>query len=165
MHYQTRPSLVQLMACCLFSTEPLFQTMLDYCQLSPWEHIGVKFESKYNNFYFKKSIRKCCLKNICHIVLASIKQNCSISIAHIGDTAALHWVITTWSQLSWTLLIYIDGLLHDCSISSVLAMEMLQSCIKPSIYNAPVPKYEQLCTCIFNWTPKYDNHTTFRESQ
>ena len=28
---------------------------------------------------------------------------------------------------------YIDGLVQDCSNSSVLAMELLQSCIKPSI--------------------------------
>ena len=29
---------------------------------------------------------------------------------------------------------HIDGLVQDCSISSVLAMEILQSCTKPSIY-------------------------------
>ena len=28
----------------------------------------------------------------------------------------------------------IDGLVHDCSISSALAMELLQSCTKPSIF-------------------------------
>ena len=27
----------------------------------------------------------------------------------------------------------IDGLLHDCGISSALAMEMLQSCTKPLV--------------------------------
>ena len=30
---------------------------------------------------------------------------------------------------------YIDGLAQDCSNSSVLAMELLQSCTKTSIYN------------------------------
>ena len=30
---------------------------------------------------------------------------------------------------------YIDGLVQDYSNSSVLAMELLQSCTKPSIYN------------------------------
>ena len=30
--------------------------------------------------------------------------------------------------------IYIDGLVQDCSNSSALAMELLQSCTKPSIY-------------------------------
>ena len=29
--------------------------------------------------------------------------------------------------------VYIDGLVQDCSNSSALAMELLQSCIKPSI--------------------------------
>ena len=29
---------------------------------------------------------------------------------------------------------YIDGLMQDCSISSALAMEILQSCTKPSIF-------------------------------
>ena len=33
----------------------------------------------------------------------------------------------------------IDGLVQDCSISSALAMEILQSCTKPS-------KYAQSCT-------------------
>ena len=28
-----------------------------------------------------------------------------------------------------------DGLVQDCSISSVLAMELLQSCTKPSIWH------------------------------
>ena len=30
--------------------------------------------------------------------------------------------------------LYIDGLVHDCSNSSALAMELLQFCTKPSIY-------------------------------
>ena len=30
---------------------------------------------------------------------------------------------------------YIDGLVPDCSNSSALAMELLQSCTKPSIYD------------------------------
>ena len=29
---------------------------------------------------------------------------------------------------------YIDGLVQDCSNSSALAMELLQSCTKPSMY-------------------------------
>ena len=38
--------------------------------------------------------------------------------------------ITNWSQW-WQ--IYLDGLVQDCSDSSVLAMELLQSCTEPSI--------------------------------
>ena len=32
------------------------------------------------------------------------------------------------------IIVYIDGLVQDCSISSALAMEMLQSCTEPLIY-------------------------------
>ena len=31
-------------------------------------------------------------------------------------------------------LVHINGLVQDCSISSTLAMEIMQSCTKPSIY-------------------------------
>ena len=33
-------------------------------------------------------------------------------------------------------ILHVDGLVQDCSIPSVLAMEILQSCIKPSISTA-----------------------------
>ena len=40
-------------------------------------------------------------------------------------------VLTCWGRVMHT---YIDGLVQDCSNSSALAMELLQSCTKPSIY-------------------------------
>ena len=43
MRQRIGPALVQIMACCLFSTKPLSKTMLGYCQLDPWEQISVKF--------------------------------------------------------------------------------------------------------------------------
>ena len=33
---------------------------------------------------------------------------------------------------------YIDGLVQDCSNSSALAMELLQSCTKHSVYCMPI---------------------------
>ena len=33
---------------------------------------------------------------------------------------------------------YFDGLVQDCKISSALAMELLQSCTKPSISSAKI---------------------------
>ena len=33
-------------------------------------------------------------------------------------------------------MLHIDGLVEDCSISSALAVEILQSCTKPSIYSS-----------------------------
>ena len=38
-------------------------------------------------------------------------------------------------NMSGLLGVYIDGLVQDCSNSSALAMELLQSCTKPSIWN------------------------------
>ena len=36
LHKQTRPSLVQIMACHLFGAKPLSKPMLAYCELNPW---------------------------------------------------------------------------------------------------------------------------------
>ena len=58
------------MAFCLFGTKPLSKPMLKYCQLDPWEHISVKFWSKYNNFRWRKCIWKRCLKYGSHFVSA-----------------------------------------------------------------------------------------------
>ena len=56
MLWQTRPSMVQIMAWHLFSAKPLFEPMLAYCRLDPWQQISVKYQSKYNNFHIIKSI-------------------------------------------------------------------------------------------------------------
>ena len=37
------------MACNLFSTKPLSESVWDYYTLDPWEQLSVKFETKYNN--------------------------------------------------------------------------------------------------------------------
>ena len=41
--------------------------------------------------------------------------------------------------------VHTDGLVQDCTISSVLAMEILQSCTKPSTYKlcSKYSKYKQ----------------------
>ena len=43
------------MACRLVGAKPLSESLLDYCQLDPCEHISMKFETKYNNFIDKNS--------------------------------------------------------------------------------------------------------------
>ena len=63
-----------------------------------------------------------------------------ISKAWIIDYSMLYIVVQiTYSCpafLPWLLTAFnIDGLVQDCSISSASAMEILQSCTKPSIYN------------------------------
>ena len=42
---------------------------------------------------------------------------------------------STISRHLLLLMMYIDGLVQDCSISIANALEILQSCIKPSIYD------------------------------
>ena len=72
MHHQLRPSLAQIMACCLLAAKPLSEPMMNYCQLAPKEQTSVKFHLKFKLFHSKKRIWKCCLKNVSHFVLASI---------------------------------------------------------------------------------------------
>ena len=43
------------MACRLVGAKPLSESLLDYCQLDPYEHISMKFETKYNNFIDKNA--------------------------------------------------------------------------------------------------------------
>ena len=43
------------MACRLVGAKPLSESLLDYCQLDPCEHISMKFETKYNNFIDKNA--------------------------------------------------------------------------------------------------------------
>ena len=60
-----------------------------------------------------------------------------------GPSFPLHLVVPNWDNVvtpkcaRWTSFPhgYIDGLVQDCSNSSALAMELLQSCIRPSIYS------------------------------
>ena len=51
MHQGTGPALAQVMACHLFSTKPLPELMLTYCQLDSWEQISVKFESEFYHYH------------------------------------------------------------------------------------------------------------------
>ena len=53
--------LVQIMACHLFSTKPLPEPMLAYCQLNSWKQISVKFESEFCHFHSRKCIWNCLL--------------------------------------------------------------------------------------------------------
>ena len=50
---------VQDMACRLFGTKPLPESMLAYCQLDSWEQISVKFEFEFYRFHSRKCIWNC----------------------------------------------------------------------------------------------------------
>ena len=47
---------------------------------------------------------------------------------HLNDQSRITWKMQLWIQS-----LHIDGLVQDCRNSSALAMELLQSCTKPSI--------------------------------
>ena len=47
----TGAALLQVMAFRLFSTKPLPEPMLTYCQLDPWTKTSLKFELKYEAFH------------------------------------------------------------------------------------------------------------------
>ena len=66
------------MACCLFGATPLSETMLTWCQLYHWEHILVKFCSKFNYFHSRKWNWKWCLQNGSHFVSASMLTHFSV---------------------------------------------------------------------------------------
>ena len=59
MRRSTGSSLVQAMACRLFSAKPFPEQVLPYCQLNPWERISVKFKSEFYHFHSRKFIWKC----------------------------------------------------------------------------------------------------------
>ena len=47
MRHWIGSELVQIMACCLFSTKPLSKSMLSCCQLDPQEQPSMRFYSNY----------------------------------------------------------------------------------------------------------------------
>ena len=57
------------MACRLFGAKPLYEPMLVYSQLSPYEHISATFEQKYNCFHWRKWVWQCRMQNGDHFVL------------------------------------------------------------------------------------------------
>ena len=61
-------ALVQIIACCLFSTMPLSEPMLEYCQLDSCEQTSVKFKTKYETFHWWKYVWKYHLRNGSHVV-------------------------------------------------------------------------------------------------
>ena len=72
MRQHNMPTLLQIMACRLFSAKPLSKPMLPYYQLDPTEHISVKFYSKFKSFHSRSCTWKCPLRNGSHFVLASM---------------------------------------------------------------------------------------------
>ena len=59
MHQWIGSALRQIMACLLFSTKPLSEPKLVYCELDSWERISVKFELESYHFHSRKCNWKC----------------------------------------------------------------------------------------------------------
>ena len=86
IHQVTRPSLVQIMACCLHGTKPLSEPMLGYFLLDPWEQTSMKFQSKFIHFHSRKYISKCHLQNGSHFVsfsMCSCKDSVKITLQYV----------------------------------------------------------------------------------
>ena len=66
--YRIWSTLVQVIDFHLFSTKPIPEPKLTYCQLELQEQTSVKFESKYDKFHSRICIWKCCLQNVSHFV-------------------------------------------------------------------------------------------------
>ena len=58
------------------------------------------------------------------------------SLLRAGPRRSSHWCLEKWKECgAVTTQSIIDGLVQDCSISSALALEILKSCTKPSIFS------------------------------
>ena len=81
------------------------------------------------------------------------------------------WLVLLWDPTVLMFGFYVDGLVQDCSNSSVLALELLQSCTKPSMWSvdmetlhwllkfslfALLTEYAKLVQCIVNIMPAND---------
>ena len=56
MRRWTESSLVQVMACRLFSVKPLPEPMMIYCQLDPQENISVTFKPEFKKYIFENVV-------------------------------------------------------------------------------------------------------------
>ena len=61
------------MACRLFGAKPLSEPMIPYCELSPWEHMSVKFELKYNIIRLMKMHLKMSSEQIMTAILSRLQ--------------------------------------------------------------------------------------------
>ena len=75
--------------------------------------------------------------------LLGSKEKC-IGLKLLEPNPPMAWTIGLWENM-----IYWDGLMQDCSNSIAKALELLQSCTKPSIYHMSI---QQQCQKAFKIT-------------
>ena len=84
----TGSSLIQVMACRLFSTKPLPEPMLTFSQLDPLEQSSVKFESKHKIFIDQNAFEKVCK------MVAILSKGRWVKILSSGwETSARHIIV------------------------------------------------------------------------
>ena len=93
MRRWTLSSLVQIVACRLNGSKPLFKPVLTYCQLDPKEHISMKSYLKFKYFHS----RKCVWTNGGHFVHGGrwVKH------ISIGDVRSSHITPFYYNPLRW----------------------------------------------------------------
>ena len=64
-----------LLTFCMFETKPLLEPKLSYCQSDLSKQTSLKFQSNYNNFDSRKSIRKCRQYNVWHNCFRYLDQH------------------------------------------------------------------------------------------
>ena len=160
MRYQTRPSLVQIMACRLLGAKPLSGTMLDYCELD--------FRTYFSEILIK--IQNFSLNNV-HLKMSSAKFRpsylglnvLSCFINQRQNWLPLYWLfsmhdtrqfphrnlllLSRWYGVAFLNENNIDGLVQEWRNSSALAMGLRLSCTNPSIFTG---KCLHVCCVLFS---------------
>ena len=91
MRRWTGPSLVQVMACRLFSAKPLPEPMLAYCQLDSWEQIFSEIIIEILSFSFKKM----------HLKMPSAKMTAILSRGRWVNSSPLSATNIFVSESGW----------------------------------------------------------------
>ena len=157
--FEARHGLKEDMTCELIPTLPTSPMSLWHVNDMPPE-IFVRSAKAHDLFY-----RALCFGTLCLLVsllrvrvngcaplenknLISSPRSCSsLTVTSLYSICRLIWTSTYKEYeipLAFFLKIQIDSLVQDCSISSPLAMEILQSCTKPSKWSFPCGDLEHL---------------------
>ena len=75
MGQQTRPTLIQVLACYLYSAKPLSDPNRIHCHLGAQAQTSITFQSKYTNFHLRKWIWERRLRNVVYFVQASVQHH------------------------------------------------------------------------------------------
>ena len=121
-------------------------TNTEFCHWNPWGQNSIKLNPKRQSFLSWKWIWTCYLQNGDNVVPPSMRYHWSYIYVALN-----HW----WCPRFWCMWNNFDGFVQDCSISSALALEILQSCTKLSIW--PQERLTTAHISIRWWCSAYDN--------